>query len=135
MRACRDTKCLSVNKHTDQSKSVSCTLLSRSKKSRSGHTKDRVEKRLPLRGRKSVIIRTTLDVLRKTKGFQVCVREGFSLGSITVISCVRLMCKPLRIKENRFTTEVDLPEKDLGHIQHTCETLTTPDRDPHSNPP
>ena len=36
------------------------------------------------------------------------------------------LCKDLRInlKENRFTTEIDLPEQDLGHIQHTCEALT-----------
>ena len=34
------------------------------------------------------------------------------------------LCKALRIKENHFTTEADLPEQDLGHIQHTCEALT-----------
>jgi hypothetical protein len=33
------------------------------------------------------------------------------------------LCKALWIKENRFTTEADLPEQDLGHIQHTCEAL------------
>ena len=26
--------------------------------------------------------------------------------------------------EDRFTVEVDLPEQDLGLIQHTCEVLT-----------
>jgi hypothetical protein len=33
------------------------------------------------------------------------------------------LCKALWIKENRFTTEADLPEQDLGHVQHTCEAL------------
>ena len=33
------------------------------------------------------------------------------------------LCKALWIKGNRFTTEADLPEQDLGHIQHTCEAL------------
>ena len=34
------------------------------------------------------------------------------------------LCKALWIKENRFTTEADLPEQDLGYIQHTCEALS-----------
>ena len=34
------------------------------------------------------------------------------------------LCRALRIKENRFTSEADLPEQDLGHIQHTCEALS-----------
>ena len=34
------------------------------------------------------------------------------------------LCTALRIKENRFTTEEDLPEQDLGHIQHACEALS-----------
>ncbi len=46
------------------SKSVTCTLLSRSKESRSGHTQTRVEERYPLRDRKTIIIRKTLDVHR-----------------------------------------------------------------------
>ena len=34
------------------------------------------------------------------------------------------LCRTLRIRENRFTSETDLPEQDLGHIQHTCEALS-----------
>jgi hypothetical protein len=34
------------------------------------------------------------------------------------------LCRSLRIKENRFTSEADLPEQDLGHIQHTCEAIS-----------
>ena len=34
------------------------------------------------------------------------------------------LCRALRMKESRFTTEADLPEQDLGHIQHTCEALS-----------
>jgi len=34
------------------------------------------------------------------------------------------LCRALRIKENRFTSEADLPEQDLGHIQHTREALS-----------
>ena len=41
------------------------------------------------------------------------------------------LCKTLRITEDRFTTEKDLPEQDLGHIQHTCETLSTAHIDFH----
>ncbi len=33
-------------------------------------------------------------------------------------------CKSLWIVEDRFTTEKDLPEQNLGHIQHTCDTLS-----------
>ncbi len=32
--------------------------------------------------------------------------------------------KTLWIRENRFTSETDLPVQDVGHIQHTCETLS-----------
>ena len=35
------------------------------------------------------------------------------------------LCKALRIRENRFTSEADLPVQDLDHIHHTCETLST----------
>jgi hypothetical protein len=34
------------------------------------------------------------------------------------------LCKSLRIPENHFTTESDLPEQTLDHLQYTCETLT-----------
>jgi hypothetical protein len=33
--------------------------------------------------------------------------------------------KDLWIAEDRFKTEKDLPEQTLGHIQHTCEVLST----------
>ena len=35
------------------------------------------------------------------------------------------LCKVLWIEEDRFTTETALPEQDLGHIQHTCDVLST----------
>ena len=35
------------------------------------------------------------------------------------------LCKALWIGEDRFTTEENLPKQDLGHIQHTCESLAT----------
>ena len=41
------------------------------------------------------------------------------------------LCKALRIKEERFTTEADLPEQDLGHIQHTSEDLSAAHIDDH----
>ena len=34
------------------------------------------------------------------------------------------LCNTLRIRENHFTSEADLPVQDLGHIQHTCEALS-----------
>ena len=41
------------------------------------------------------------------------------------------LCKALWIKENRFTTETDLPDQDLGHIQHSCEALAEAHTAPH----
>jgi len=41
------------------------------------------------------------------------------------------LCKALRITEDRFTTGEDLPKQDLGHIHHTCETLSAPHTDAH----
>jgi len=41
------------------------------------------------------------------------------------------LCKVLRIAEDRFTTEQDLPEQTLGHIQHTCEALSAAHIDDH----
>ena len=35
------------------------------------------------------------------------------------------LCKALWIAEDRFKTEKDLPEQTLGHIKHTCESLST----------
>jgi hypothetical protein len=37
----------------------------------------------------------------------------------------------LWIVDDRFTTEKDLPEQNLGHIQHTGEVLSTPHIDAH----
>ena len=34
------------------------------------------------------------------------------------------LCKALWVTQGRFTTEPDLPVQTLGHIQHTCETLS-----------
>ena len=34
------------------------------------------------------------------------------------------LCKALWISQGRFTTESALPIQTLGHIQHTCETLS-----------
>ncbi len=34
------------------------------------------------------------------------------------------LCRTLWIPESRFRTEKDLPEQTLGHIQHTCESLS-----------
>ena len=34
------------------------------------------------------------------------------------------LCKTLWIEEDRFRTEKDLPKQNLGHIQHTCKTLS-----------
>ena len=41
------------------------------------------------------------------------------------------LCKALRLVEDRFTTEEDLPKQDLGHILHTCEALSTVHIDAH----
>ncbi len=41
------------------------------------------------------------------------------------------LCKTLSIEEHRFKTEKDLPEQNLGHIQHTCEALSTAHIDAH----
>ena len=41
------------------------------------------------------------------------------------------LCKVLWLEEDRFTTKNDLPEQTLGHIQHTCETLSTSHIDTH----
>ena len=41
------------------------------------------------------------------------------------------LCKDLWIAEDRFKTEKDLPEQTLGHIQHTCETLSADHIDGH----
>ena len=41
------------------------------------------------------------------------------------------LCKTLWIKENHFTTEADIPYQDLGHIQHTCETLAETHTEDH----
>ena len=35
------------------------------------------------------------------------------------------LCKTLWITEDRFTTEKDLPEQSLGHMEDTCEVLST----------
>ena len=35
------------------------------------------------------------------------------------------LCRTLWIVEDRFRTEKELPEQTLGHIQHTCEVLST----------
>jgi hypothetical protein len=40
-------------------------------------------------------------------------------------------CKALRIAEDRFNTEKDLPEQPLGHMQHTCEALSADHIDTH----
>ena len=34
------------------------------------------------------------------------------------------LCKAPWVSQGRFTTETDLPVQTLGHIQHTCETLS-----------
>jgi hypothetical protein len=41
------------------------------------------------------------------------------------------LCRALRIAEGRFRTEKELPEQTLGHIQHTCETLSAAHIDAH----
>ena len=42
------------------------------------------------------------------------------------------LCKALlRLAEGRSTMEKDLPEQTLGHIQHTCEALSTAHIDAH----
>jgi hypothetical protein len=41
------------------------------------------------------------------------------------------LCKTLWIVEGRFKTEKDLPEQNLGHIQHTSETLSGDHIDDH----
>jgi hypothetical protein len=41
------------------------------------------------------------------------------------------LCRTLWIVEGRFRTEKDLPEQTLGHIQHTCEVLSTTHIDTH----
>ena len=41
------------------------------------------------------------------------------------------LCKALWLAEDRFTTEKDLPEQDLGHIQHTCEALSAAHAEAH----
>jgi len=40
-------------------------------------------------------------------------------------------CKALWIAQGRFKTEKDLPEKTFGHIQYTCEALSTVHVDAH----
>ena len=69
-------------------KGVTCTPLSRSNESRSGYTQTRVEKDSHSEVEKGSSFERRLIWFRKSKGFQVSVREGISLGSITVISCV-----------------------------------------------
>ena len=34
------------------------------------------------------------------------------------------LCRFLWIEEDRFSTEKEIPEQTLGHIQHTCEDLS-----------
>ena len=41
------------------------------------------------------------------------------------------LCKTLWLVEDRFTTEKDLPEQTLGHMQHTCEALSAAHIDSH----
>jgi hypothetical protein len=41
------------------------------------------------------------------------------------------LCRTLWITEDRFRTEKELPEQTLGHLQHTCETLSTAHIDTH----
>ena len=41
------------------------------------------------------------------------------------------LCKALWIAQGRFKTEKDLPVQTLGHIQHTCEALSTDHIDAH----
>ena len=41
------------------------------------------------------------------------------------------LCMSLWIAEDRFRTEKELPEQTLGHIQHTCEALSTAHIDSH----
>jgi hypothetical protein len=41
------------------------------------------------------------------------------------------LCRDLWIEEDRFRTEKDLPEQTLGHIQHTCEAISTVHIDDH----
>ena len=41
------------------------------------------------------------------------------------------LCRALWIVEDRFSTEKELPEQTLGHIQHTCEALSAAHIDTH----
>jgi len=41
------------------------------------------------------------------------------------------LCKSLWIAQGRFNSEKDLPVQTLGHIQHTCEALSTAHIDAH----
>jgi hypothetical protein len=41
------------------------------------------------------------------------------------------LCMALWLAEGRFKTEKDLPEQNLGHIQHTCEALSAAHIDAH----
>jgi hypothetical protein len=41
------------------------------------------------------------------------------------------LCRTLWIAEGRFRTEEELPKQTLGHIQHTCEALSTAHIDAH----
>ena len=41
------------------------------------------------------------------------------------------LCRALWIAEGRFRTEEELPEQTLGHIQHTCESLSATHIDAH----
>jgi hypothetical protein len=41
------------------------------------------------------------------------------------------LCRVLRVAEDRFRTEKELPEQTLGHIQLTCEALSTAHIDAH----
>ncbi len=41
------------------------------------------------------------------------------------------LCRALWIAEGRFRTEKELPEQTLGHIQHTCEALSSTHIDAH----
>jgi hypothetical protein len=41
------------------------------------------------------------------------------------------LCRTLWIAEGRFRTEEELPKQTLGHIQHTCESLSAAHIDTH----